>query len=646
MAATFTIPTYFTAIDKFSSVVNRMGSNVESFASKSEIAIARSERAFRKFTPHVSSLAKEMLSMASIATVGAGVIMAGKSVMDYETSIANLSAITGTSGTDLDKFKSKIKEVATETKESSIQVANAFTAIGNNQPQLLKDSEGMAAVTKASLILARASKMELAPAAESLTSIMNQYSIGAMMAGKTTDQLAAAAQSGSMEIIDTAEALKKFAPVAVIAGIKINESLALLQTGSKFFKEGSESGTKFLNIITVMASMKVQDPKALHDLKRLGVNMDIVTSKTIPFGDRLNELKKIGNDVPALFHVFGKENLAMAASVLNSTYAYGKLLPKIDAVGVAQEMAAKNNATFTRSIGQLKDKFITWITTSDQAAKSLDFLRKGAIFLADNLSTIVTVGGYVIGFMASWWLWTTGMKAAMLLLRGATLLTQVVTQAFFLVDIIKYTASTQGITFATAAWRIAQESVNAAMYANPIGIVIAAVMILIAGLMKLQDQLDKTYKLISDNAVNKADERFRKELESVNKLSGSYQKLGLSKEDANKKAGFSAISIIDKNIEKITPLAKQGNVGAVSALSEMESQRSAIFKNYIETPANSATLLNPGAAQTQNLAQTITNNNNTQKEVIVTVKAADGTSAQVLDNGSSSVIPSMGSTMQ
>jgi len=482
--AALTIPTIFSAIDKLSAPVKAMSRNVDAFVSKAEVGIARNEMAFRKLTPAIGEASKQLLSMvgtaALVSAAFASLAFTGKSVMDYETALANLSAITGTSGKDLELFKTKIKEVATQTKESSIDVANAFTAIGNNQPQLLKDADGLAAVSKATIVLARASKMELAPAAEALTSIMNQYSLAPAAAMKTIDQLSAAAQAGSTEIIDTAESLKKFGPIAVTAGIKINESLALIQTGSKYFKEGTETGTKFLNIITTMAALKVQDPKALGDLKRLGVNMSVVASKTIPLSDRLKELSKISKDIPALFHVFGKENLAMASAVLGSTDAYAQLLAKIDETGKAQEMADKNNATLVRGIQQLKNKFVTWITTSDEAAKALVILKNVVKFVTNNLTTIIKVVGLLVGAFILWWTWIQLLKIRLIGLR-------VMAAAFFLVDMIKYVAATQGITFAQAAWAIVTQSctdamlvLNAALLANPIGLVIAAIVALIA----------------------------------------------------------------------------------------------------------------------------------------------------------------------
>ena len=74
--------------------------------------------------------------------------------------------------------------------------------------------------------------------------------------------------------------------------------------GSKFDK-GAEAGVKFRNILLNMTGAKVLDKLALKDLKKAGVNLDIVSSKTLPLNTRLLEMSKIANDTNAIMHVFG-----------------------------------------------------------------------------------------------------------------------------------------------------------------------------------------------------------------------------------------------------------------------------------------------------------------------------------------------------
>lgn len=477
----FVIPSIFTAIDKFSSPVKGMSRNIEVFASKAEIGIARSERAFRKLTPVLSETSKQFLSMASTAAIAGAIIAGGafstKSLMDYETELQNLQAITGVSGKGFDLFKSKIQDVAAQTKTSSVDVAKAFTAIANNQPELLKDADALAAVSKSSILLAHASKMELQPAGEALTQILNQFGKGAKDAAATIDILAAGSVAGSSEIRDTAEAIQKFGTVAANAGIKINESVALIELASKFEK-GAEAGSKLRNILITMSSIKVQDPKALADLRRLGVNMNIVADKSLPLNTRLQEMSKISKSNAALFHVFGKENQALATGVLSTAANFNTMLKAVNTTGKAQEMAAKNNDTLKIALQQASAAWVNMLTSSDNATAGLVMAKTATRFVTDHLRTIVTIGVSVIGFFAAWKVVLILSKVSMVAYNIVLGLNNAITKTST-VYTASQTVAMNTQVFATKAATAAQWLWNAAMSANPLGFIIIGIAALI-----------------------------------------------------------------------------------------------------------------------------------------------------------------------
>jgi tape measure domain len=80
---------------------------------------------------------------------------------------------------------------------------------------------------------------------------------------------------------------------------------------------------------------------------------------------------------------------------------------------------------------------------------------------------------------------------AVLLWKTYLIATKAIAQALFLIDMVKYIASTQGLTFATSAMTIAQTSLNAAMLANPVGLVIAAIAALALGIKLLIDNYEE-----------------------------------------------------------------------------------------------------------------------------------------------------------
>lgn len=502
MANAFTIPSIFTAIDRISAPMQKMGANVQAFAAKAESAVARADRAFRKLTPAIGGAAKQFLAFASAAAISAALLAGGafsvKSIMDYETELANLQAVTGASGAVFDTFKGKIQEVANATGKSSVEVAKAFTAIANNQPALLKDANALAMVTQSSILLAQASKMELQPAGEALTQILNQFGKGATEAARTVDILAAGSVAGSSEIRDTAAAIQQFGTVAANAGVKINESVALIELASKFEK-GAEAGVKLRNILITMSAIKVQDPKALKDLHRLGVNMNIVSNSALPLNQRLLEISKISKDNAALFHVFGKENQAMAAGVLSTSANFAGMVDSVNTAGMASSMAAKNNDTLAITIEQLKAKWVNMITGANGTTDALKSAKDAVRFLSRNMETIISVGTkLLIGWVA--------IKAILITSKVALVAYNIVlgiSNALMGKHLLFSRASAIAMkaqVITTNIMTAAQWALNFAMEMNPIGLMIIAVAALSALVVAAVVYWDSWGKTLADNS--------------------------------------------------------------------------------------------------------------------------------------------------
>lgn len=617
----FVIPSIFTAIDKFSSPVKGMGRNLEAFASKADSAISRQERLFRKMTPALSETSKQFLSFASSAAIATAVVggaaFSAKSIMDYETELANLQAVTGASGKDFEVFKGKIKSVADETKTSAVTVAQAFTAIANNQPELLKDAAALAAVTKSSIMLAQASKMELKPAGEALTQILNQFGKGAMDAAKTVDILAAGSVAGSSEIRDTADAIQKFGTVAANAGIKIDESVALIELASKFEK-GAEAGSKLRNILITMSTAKVQDPKAVKDMHRLGVNMNIVANKALPLSVRLAEMGKVAKDDAALFHIFGKENQALATGVLNNAAAFGKMQEQVNTAGMAAEMAKKNNATLAIGLQQLKDKFVTWLVTSDEAAVALDVLRRGAIFLANNLSTILKVTGYIVGAFIAWRVALYASRVAMIayqvvlgvynaVTKTSTVYTSAQTVAMYAQKVAAIVLST-GTGILTAA----QWALNAAMMANPVALVVLAIMALVAALVLVIANYKSIEELHAEAMAKDRAEGLKAETDQINFAAKAYEKYGYTAAEAHKRAiqdtkefNLSEAHRLQDDLSKATTDDQRRVVEL--GMATLEGRMKAV--NAATVPSDEVKTLNPKAAANNAMMNSVNTNN-------------------------------------
>jgi len=310
-----TIPTTFTAIDKnFNSTVKGMRGGLAGFAAESTAAAARSERAFRKLTPSLSSATKQLLSYASAGAAIGGVAFSGKAIVDYETAIGSLQAVTGVSNETMTVFKKEIKEVAQESRRSSIDVAKSFETIGSNMSEYLEDPKGLRQITSAGITLAKASRTELEPTLNDLTSIMNQFGIKAGMASETVNRLTAGEIVGSVRTSRLSGYLQEFGGVAAANNVTLSESIALVEAYGKQLP-GDRIGNAAKNLITFMSAAKGMDRKALISMHKYGVDTGLLMDKTVSLGVKIKELSKIRGDAVAMERFFGRENIASGSVI-------------------------------------------------------------------------------------------------------------------------------------------------------------------------------------------------------------------------------------------------------------------------------------------------------------------------------------------
>lgn len=288
---------------------------------------------------------------------------------EMEKSLSSLKSITGASAEDIEFYKETAKEMGRTTTLSAIQAVEAFKLIGSARPDLLKDREALAQVTHEAVILAEAAGMELAPAAQALASSMNQFNLGADQSKRIINTLAAGSVEGAAEIEDLTASIDRFGTVANANNVTIEESVALTELLSEKNLKGAEAGTQLRNVLLAMSTASALDAKAVEELNKFGVNVELVMDKTVPFNERLQEMSKISGDQTALLRVFGKENIVVGQTLLQNVDHFSKLTDAVTGTNTAYVQAAINNDNLD---GDLKKLSSAWegLTLSTSAAQS------------------------------------------------------------------------------------------------------------------------------------------------------------------------------------------------------------------------------------------------------------------------------------
>jgi TP901 family phage tail tape measure protein len=241
----------------------------------------------------------------------------------FGQSIADLAAITGAAGRDLDFYREQAKEIGRTTTLSASQAVKAFELMGSARPELLKSKDALAAVTKEAVILAEAAGLDLPTATQALAKTLNQFEIASEDAGKAINVLAAGSKMGAEAIPGIADAIKVMGTSANMANISLETSVGMIETLAEKGLSGAESGTQLRNVI-----LKLQSETDKFNPKVVGLNT------------ALDNLADANYSAAELTQMFGLRNQQAAAILINNRDKLKAYTEAVTDTNVAYEQQA------------------------------------------------------------------------------------------------------------------------------------------------------------------------------------------------------------------------------------------------------------------------------------------------------------------
>jgi len=451
----FTIPTIFSAVDKVSGTVRRMSGTVSSY---------------------FGSMSSQVLGFVSAAALAAtilgGLTFSGRAIIDYENAVQSFRTIVSDlNDSDFSKFEKKISEVAFATKKSTIDVAKAFEMIAGLNAKFAETPGSIAMVTKAAITLSKASKDDLGKSASNLTGILNQFNLGAESSDRVINVLAAGAAVGASSIIQTADAFTVFGAVAKDSNLSLEESTALVNVLAKNQIFAAEAGTALRGTMIRLKDSGLGYKSGLFNIR----------DALIEVNEKLGKLKTSKEKDAFISNTFGTINATTGTILRNNIELFDQFTKGVTGTSEATKAAEINSNTLSNRLQELKNTWISIITSTDQTTQSLSTAKTIVVSLTNNLESIVSIATKaVIVFLAwktvllasrvAWAFWNISLGISNALQKKAVVYTAAQTLAM----------KTQG--FVTRALTASTWSLNAALAANPVGLVIVGVLTLVAAI--------------------------------------------------------------------------------------------------------------------------------------------------------------------
>ncbi|WP_195173387.1 phage tail tape measure protein, partial [Mycobacteroides abscessus] len=455
--------------------------------------------------------ANAMTKAANLATSGVSAIVTKG--LDFEKTMNTLSGVTGASADVMQRFRNTAKDLGNDMTLSNTSAADAAQAMTELAKAGFSVDESITAA-KGTLQLAAAAQVSAGQAAEIQANALQAFGLKADYASKAADVLSNAANASSAEITDVAFALQAGGSVARQTGVSLEDTAASIALLANNGIKGSDAGTLLKSALLKLSAPSDQAAGALQELgvSAFDAQGNFVGMETL-FGQLQAAAKRMTPEMYAMNTsvAFGSDAARLAGvAAKDGAEGFDKMRDAMNQEGSAAKLAAAQNQGLPGVIERLKNAAetlaitlfekvqgplssigdgITGFTNKMQEAFENPAVSQAAGNIGAALSSVGTAFGNVLSAIGP--SLVSGLSSAVnLIVRFKDFLIPLVA------GLAAYKTVMLAITVATRAWAAVQALLNIALTANPIGLIIAAIAGLVAGIVVLYNRNETFRKIV------------------------------------------------------------------------------------------------------------------------------------------------------
>lgn len=242
------------------------------------------------------SMYKGMLKMTAamglMAATTAPIIAVGSSMnkaMDFESQLSSIQALTGASNAEMKQMSQLALDMGAKTKYSALQAAQGIE-------ELLKAGLTPATVKagglEAALNLATAGELELADAAEIMSTALNAYKRDALTATQASNILAGTANASATSVQELRYGLAQVSAVASGIGMSFKDTNIALGLFANNGLKGSDAGT---SLKTMLSNLQPTTKAQIKLFERLGIITESGANQFYNAKGRIKDLNSIAD---------------------------------------------------------------------------------------------------------------------------------------------------------------------------------------------------------------------------------------------------------------------------------------------------------------------------------------------------------------
>ena len=527
----------------------RLGAKTKEFNAK----LSQASYRLKKFGKQVSGLGRTMTTNFTMPIVAAGVASV-KLSLDFQKSMTKIETLVGKTSGEIEVMKDGIMDMAQETAKSPVELAEGLYFLESAGLRGANAMETLNNVAKGS-----ASGLgDMESLAVVAAAAQNAYGEETLTASEALDKFGVMVRTGMFDAQELSNVLGKQLGLASNLGISFDEVGALISTYTATTGDATSATNGLSAIMMTFAKLESEPTKKQAEaLDAIGMSAqqvkDMMGEQGLMATMQHLQTQFEANNIPMADFFTKSQALKGALGVLGTqTQTYTN---NLDAMGQSAEFVGDAFATTAE-----KDAF--------KMEQAINSLKVAGTQLGESLAPVVQAITEKVLALTNWWtgldkatqdnyaswaMWIATVGPALLLFGGF------ITKAGMFIGLMK-------------KWQVAQKAAtaiqwlfNAALNANPIGLVIMAVAGLIGALVYLVKNQEKVINFLSKsfrnfakgtigaiNAViqglNKFSERFGKTIPYVKYFKKEVDK-GLDPEAIEDTSG--AVLDLSNNLENL-----------------------------------------------------------------------------------------------
>lgn len=395
-------------------IMVRLTANISDYSAKMQTAAAQTDRLATTIVKPANRM-RQFETAATKAGMAVGAmsmafgVSAVKMFADFDEAMSEVKANTGATGAELESLKTAALDAGKSTVYNATESANAINELAKAG---MSTADVLNGGLSGALNLAASDGMQVADAAELMSSALAQFKLEGKDAGSVADALAAGAAAAQGSASDLGYALSQAGLVANSFGISMQETVGALSLFANTGMIGSDAGTSLKSMLQRLAG---PSKEAARTMEELGINAYDASGKFVGLESLAGQLQtRMGGLTQeqrnaAMATIFGSDAVR-AANALYEAGADGvaQWTKTVSESGVAAQMAAAKTDNLKGDMEQLSGAIETaLIKTGSGANDALRGVVQGITGVVDAFASLddgtqqlIVVSGLAVGAIA------------------------------------------------------------------------------------------------------------------------------------------------------------------------------------------------------------------------------------------------------